>query len=199
MSLSIIIPTMGRPSIVWTLRSVIPELLPGDEAIVIGDGPQPISKEVAIEAGARYLETQPTRQWGHAQRNLGMEQAKGDYLAFIDDDDLYLQGAFQAMRRAIEEAPGKLFIFRMQYKGGILWDKPELAINNISTQMFVFPNVPGRLARWGRHPKTPNGKGGDWCFAKDTAFLNPAQDIVFRPEVIARLDAHGEGRIQPTG
>lgn len=199
MSLSVIIPTMGRPSLVWTLKSVIPELLPGDEAIVIGDGPQPISKEVSIEAGARYLETPPTRQWGHAQRNLGMEQAKGDYLAFIDDDDIYLPGAFQAMRRAIMEAPGKLFIFRMQYKDGILWEKPELTLNNVSTQMYVFPNVPGRLAKWGRHPKTPNGKGGDWCFAKDTALLWRPEDVVWMSEVIARLEAHGEGLTKTTG
>lgn len=199
MSLSVIIPTIGRRSIVWTLKSIMPELEQGDEAIVIGDGPQPISREVAMEVGARYIETPPTREWGHAQRNLGMEQAKGSYLAFIDDDDVYLPGAFMAMRRAIAEASGKLFIFRMQYKAGILWKKPELTLNNVSTQMYVFPNVPGRLAKWGRHPETPKGKGGDWCFARDTALLWGPEDVIFRPEVIARLEAHGEGLVPPTG
>lgn len=122
-----------------------------------------------------------------------MEAAKGEYLAFMDDDDIYLPEAFRNMRIAAMEMRGKPLIFRMRHMGRILWAKPEVAIDNVSTQMFLFPNRHDRLGVWGPNPATPSGRGGDFCFARDTAALWGPNEVVFRPEVVAELVIHKRG------
>jgi glycosyltransferase involved in cell wall biosynthesis len=192
-SLSIIIPTVGRISLKDTLNSVVPQLVQGDEVLVVADGPVMMARAMAKELGASYLETPPTHSWGHAQRNYGMAAAKGKYLAFMDDDDVYLPGALDAMRRAIAEHEGRLFIFRMMYRLSLLWAEPRIAPGNVSTQMYVFPNIPSKLGVWKDNPDSWNGKGGDFLFAQETALHWGAEDIVFRKEVIAKLVRHSEG------
>lgn len=190
-SVSVIIPTIGRETLRRTLESALCQHERPDEVLVVADGPRPDARAAALEFGAAYLETPPTGQWGHEQRNLGMAAAKGDYLSFMDDDDVYLPGAFEAMRRRARESPGRPIIFQMLHRGETLWRRPEIAYRNVSTQMFLFPNVPGRLARWASNPDTPDGRGGDFCFARDTARLWPAGHVLFRKDYIAQLFEHG--------
>lgn len=192
-SISIIIPTIGRTSLGITLGSLSPQLGAGDEVLVVGDGPQPEARSAARAAGATYIEGPRTACWGHAQRNLGMARAKGDYLAFMDDDDVYLPGGLAIMRAAAVEERQRPLIFRMRHMGRTLWDKPVIAIDNVSTQMFFFPNRHERLAVWGPNPAHAKGRGGDFCFARDTAALWERGDVVFRREVVAELVAHACG------
>lgn len=64
--------------------------------------------------------------WGNPQRNKAIKRAKGDYLAFIDDDDYYVPGHRQVMQNAIDENPGKPILFRFRYPNGeILWSKKK--------------------------------------------------------------------------
>lgn len=193
-ALSIIIPTIGRPTLTQTLDSILPQLIGGDEVLVVGDGPQPEAHEIARSKLVTYMETEPTRCWGHAQRNLGMSAAQGEYLAFMDDDDIYLPNALFMVRAAIKEVPGKPLIFRMSHLGKILWKTPKIAIDNVSTQMYVFPNLPHRLASWKPNPGVASLRGGDFLFARDTATLWGPKDVIFRKEVIARLTVHADGK-----
>ena len=65
--LSIIIPTIGRATLARTLATIAAqELLPGDEVLVIGDGPQPEAERMFQAAGlpGRYLDGPTRHNWG---------------------------------------------------------------------------------------------------------------------------------------
>lgn len=191
--ISVIIPTLGRDTLSATLFSLKAQLLQEDEVIVIGDGPQPVARDIACSFKALYKETKPTREWGHAQRNLGMEMARGEYLSFMDDDDFYLPGAFQAMRKAIQEHPGKPFLFKIKDEDRVIWQDPIPHFSNVSSQMVLLPNVKGKLGVWQKNAYTPDGRGGDFRFIMDTLSRYAPADLVFRPEIIARIRRHSGG------
>jgi len=196
MNLSIIIPTISRRTLIRTLLSIYPEILPSDEVLVVGDGTQPWAQEAVPQFGTpfRYIEGPRTCQWGHAQRTLGMSQAKGDYLAFMDDDDVYLPGGIDSIRRGVRETAAGMLLFRMRHHDRVIWEKPEIRHQNLSTQMAVIKNEPTKLGNWTSNPRYPDGRGGDFYFIEQTAALWPPSSIIFRDEVIAELTNHGSGR-----
>lgn len=162
-TISIILPTQGRPTLERTLDSVRDQLLPGDEVLIVVDthempwadwwtialrvqayGPQ----FVALTCDAHR------RSHGHDQINYGMALATGDYLSFQDDDDVYTPGALAAMREAATEHPGRplLFRFRSQLGGLVFWRFAGLVAEaTIGGHCLVVPNDPARLGKWGDH------------------------------------------------
>ena len=111
------------------------------------------------------------------------ELATGTHLAFMDDDDEYPPGAVALMRNAAADVP---VIFRMDhYAHGILWRDRVLEFGNVSTQMYVVPNVPEKLGTWEPHiPGLPE-PGGDYTFIAST--VSKMGGRVWREEVIAVL------------
>lgn len=193
MSLSIIIPTVGRPSLRALLeRDIVPQLAEGDEVLVVGDGPQPQARAQAegLDARVRYLEFGPDHYWGHPQRNHAMGQARGAHLMSLDDDDILLPGALKDVRSEIAANPGRPLIFRMNHAGTVLWSDPNVRLANLSTQMFVVPNIASRLGTWGRRYE------GDFDFIRSTLDLFPEKDAAaaWCDKVIA---THGIGGMTP--
>ena len=175
-TLSIVIPTISRPTLAATLASIAAQsLVPGDEILLIGDGPQPEAERMFSESGlpGKYIEGPMDHDWGGPQRNIGMRVANGDLLAFMDDDDTYLPGAFDLMRTADSES---LNIFRMQCRGRLLWMLCDIRVGNVSTQMLVVPNLPG-VGHWTRRYVH------DYDFAAMAA--NRFRRIAWRKEPIA--------------
>jgi Glycosyl transferase family 2 len=120
MRLSVIVASSGRPTLGNTLLSISPQLKPGDELLVdINDD------------GA----------WGSTARNRQIERATGDMVMFMDDDDEYTEGAFDAVRAAVEIAPDRVHLFRMRYSHDphVLWIDEEVRCGNVSTQMVIAP------------------------------------------------------------
>ena len=163
-TISYIIPSIGRESVKRTLASI--EQWPGDEVLVI------------------QLDT-PSGTYGNAERQIGMEKATGDYLAFIDDDNYYVQGHRALQARAIEFAPDRPTLFRIQYPNGrLLWESKRVKNGNVDTQMILVPNRKEMLTRW-----EPRSKGGHRSV--DFHFINcwqwPAKSIHWCAEVIAMM------------
>lgn len=89
---SVIIPTYGHASLVHeTLESVLTQSFEDFEIIVINDGsPDNVADIVApyVKAGTiQYYEQE--NQGQSAARARGVTKAKGRYIAFLDDDDLW--------------------------------------------------------------------------------------------------------------
>lgn len=130
--LSIIVASSGRPTLARTLESVRSQMVEGDEILVSVNSNAP---------------------WGHAARNQLMLAASGDYLLFMDDDDVYTSDALAAVRRAVAGCGhDAVHLFRMQYAdGALLWADREVRCGNVSTQMIAVPAFapmfPG--CRWG--------------------------------------------------
>ena len=101
-TISFIIATTGRPSLQRTLASI--DKRPGDEVLVIQHDP-------------------PSGNWGNAERQEGTDRATCDYLAFIDDDDVYVPNHREIMAQAILDSPKRYpILFRMQYPSGrVIW------------------------------------------------------------------------------
>jgi glycosyltransferase involved in cell wall biosynthesis len=150
MSLSIIVPTIGRVSLKQTLQSLTHQVQEEDEIIVVGDGER-ISARCLCNLPIRYFEAwRPGSRCGAEQRDYGIGQATGDWLAFLDDDDIYTRDALKLIRAALPEIPDRPHIFRMQYNdrtGRILWHDQKFQICNIGTPMFIVPRR-ANLPRW---------------------------------------------------
>jgi len=198
--ISIVVPTLGRPTLKRTLDSIAPGLKDGDEVIVVGDGPQPEARKIAGEFGprCRYFEHGPTGLWGHDQRNFGISKATGEYLAFMDDDDWYLPRGLEKMRDAIRSDPGKLFLFRIRYVKRVIWKKKVVIPENVCSQIILVPNRPDRLGRWHRGD-LPNGRGGDFSFFDETLQLWPEGSLRWIDSYVAKGDCAGHGNATQEG
>jgi len=115
----------------------------------------------------------PHHDWGAAARTVGQSMAKGTHLLWQDDDDVYLPGAFDVIRREIVTAPDEILLFRLVYPDGrVLWKEPAIAWKNVSTQMYVVPRT-ARLGRWGAR------YWGDFDFLQSTVNANPGRPVCF--------------------
>jgi hypothetical protein len=176
--ISFIVPTLGRSSLRATLDSI--ECLPGDEVIVIGNVKEMTNVNAMKDVVYRFIPCSPGGDWGHKERNIATLFARGDYLAHIDDDDVYAPGTRALMADAIERTPGRPVLFRMRYPNGItLWQEPKLFCGNVGTPMILIPNVPSKLGQF------KSFVGGDCAYLEDMKWSR--EEIVWRSEVIALL------------
>jgi hypothetical protein len=90
--LSVVIPTHnGGPLLAEAVRSVEADRSPGVEILVVDDGSTDRSlKTVRGMTGVRPFQ-QPNRGPG-AARNLGLSEARGELIGFLDADDIWLPG-----------------------------------------------------------------------------------------------------------
>lgn len=155
MSLSVIVASSGRPTLQRTLDSIRPQLHSEDELL---------------------LDVNTDAPWGHRARNRQMAVAKGDFLLFMDDDDTYVSGAFDAIRSKVTRSA--MHLFKMRYHDGTeLWRDREVRCGNVSTQMVVVPNR-APLGTW------TDVYEGDFYFISQTAEHWP---VVWHGDVIALI------------
>ncbi len=87
-AVSVVIPTTGRAELPRALESVRSQTFAGSiEAIVVVDSHEPLPSRVT-ELADVILYTSGG-QGAPAARNLGVKSARGDWLAFLDDDDVW--------------------------------------------------------------------------------------------------------------
>jgi glycosyltransferase involved in cell wall biosynthesis len=87
---SVIVPTKQRPDLLREALSSIRALEGPDlqfEILVGDNGHLPENRTIAEEFGCLYFST--TRDGAAAARNLGLAQASGEFVAFLDDDDVW--------------------------------------------------------------------------------------------------------------
>jgi glycosyltransferase involved in cell wall biosynthesis len=189
MTLSVMIPTIGRPCLPKVLQELREQLEAGDEVLVIGDGPVKVGAIVQrFGSQFRYLEHGPDHMWGHPQRNHAMPLASGTHLMSLDDDDALLPDSLAQIRAAIVRYPAVPLMFRMRHGPELLWRDPFVRVGNVSTQMFVTPNVQDQLGAWGRRYE------GDLDFIASTVGKYPRHSLAWRPEITT---VHGIGGQAP--
>lgn len=168
--LSVVIPTLGRPHLARTLRSVR-EQHP-HEVILVAD---PAGDLEHVQRVARYfwlhVHEAPSDEHGngYAQRQHGMTVATGTHLVFLDDDDAWTPGAHAAY---LDRACDRPVIFRMDHPQlGVLWRSPTMMFANIGTPMILVPNQPEKLGTWQPHLGLLSNRrtgGGDYRFLIET-------------------------------
>ena len=106
MRASVIIPCRNAERIVGdAVRSARAQSLPPIEVIVVDDASTDHSAEAARAAGARVIRS-ARRLYAGGARNVGMEAASGDVLAFLDADVVAPPDWLARVRSAFEREPG---------------------------------------------------------------------------------------------
>lgn len=96
--ISIITPCHNsEATLAETINSVIGQSYPHWELLLVNDGSTDGTERIATEYAARdkrikYMKTDAPSGSPSKPRNIGLEIAKGKYIAFLDADDLWLPG-----------------------------------------------------------------------------------------------------------
>lgn len=194
MMLSILVPTVGRGNLPRLLASVKPQLEPLDEVIVLGDefyesdesAPETwrecVRKQVESLGSQFYYIPAATDHhcWGHCQLNTGMRIARGEFLIFNDDDDIFTPRALSYIRSGIDMDPFRPALFRYECPNntGIVWQDRVIKLTNLSGQGFVVPNIPEKLGRW------TCAYAGDYDFVVST--LAHYDRVEWNSDIVAR-------------
>lgn len=105
---SVIVPTHNRPDFLQkTLESILLQSYKNMEIIVVSNGVNNCNKEVVVSLNdERLLYFDQENSGGpSAPRNHGILKAKGKYIAFCDDDDLWMCDKVQKQVIALENNP----------------------------------------------------------------------------------------------
>ena len=113
--ISVVIPTFNRARQVQAaLQSVLEQTYTKFEVIIVDDGSTDgtgqalqarITREGCNDKQVRYF-FQPN-QGQSAARNLGIEMARGEWVGFLDSDDVWLPGKLEWQLRALEQYSDK--------------------------------------------------------------------------------------------
>lgn len=104
--ISVIIPTYGRPRFLdEALTSVVSQSYSAHEIIVVDDcSPEPIELPTHLR-GQVQLIRHVRNQGAGAARNTGLAHATGDFVIFLDDDDLFTPDRLRVAAVEIGDAP----------------------------------------------------------------------------------------------
>ena len=141
---SVVVPVFNRASIIAnTLSSVLSQSFADFEIVVVDDGshddPEPVIAEIG-DPRIRYVRQE--NAGGGAARNRGIAEACGDYIAFLDSDDVFLPNKLARMAREFPLGENEVLYSSMYVDRGVgkYWVRPDRAIRageDVGEYLFV--------------------------------------------------------------
>jgi glycosyltransferase involved in cell wall biosynthesis len=106
---SVVIPTLNRPAFLReAVAAALSQTYDHRELVIVDDGSDPEAIEslrgIFDLEGIRFLRN-PRRLGVSAARNIGVHAARGELIAFLDDDDLWLPGYLETGVKAFLADP----------------------------------------------------------------------------------------------
>lgn len=105
MDFSVVIPLFNKgPHVAAAVRSVLTQTLAPREVLVVDDGSAddgPEQVRAIDDARVKLLFRSPPGPGGYAARNHGVRHAQGEWIAFLDADDLWLPYHLADMAEAV--------------------------------------------------------------------------------------------------
>ncbi len=220
---SIVIPTYRRPAqLLQAVRSALAQTYPHIEVIVTSDGPDPEAHALmtALDPRVRYVEL--ARNSGPAAaRNSGIAHSRGEWITFLDDDDLMLPERLERQMVSVNPAEPHLLstcqlLYRRQvsaHDGSVhdvddVW--PRRAMHpgeDLGDYLLLRPSLLGRpgvvslqallvhhsVARAVPMPSLPEHE--DWAWLLDVWHRAGARiRFHMEPLVVYRIDTSAESR-----
>lgn len=127
--LSIITPLHNKGAyIAETIESVAGQSFVDWEMIVVENhssdgGPEIVQEFAKGDSRIRYFEAPPEIRGPGSARNYGLERASGEWVLFLDADDLVLPGHFETQARIADSHPDESLIVCQWLQGRELKDK----------------------------------------------------------------------------
>lgn len=139
--ISVIIPTFKRKSpVINAIQSVVNQDYKEKEIIIVDDNVEKeyseyLEKEISNlkskypTVNIHYIKHSKNRN-GSAARNTGIFFSKGEYISFLDDDDVYLEGRLTKSVKVLESSNQKSL--GGVYCGFLGWNSPKNDLNRYS-------------------------------------------------------------------
>jgi glycosyltransferase involved in cell wall biosynthesis len=180
---SVVIATHNRVSLVGqTIDSVLPQLWPGSEIIVVDDASSDGTEAFLRDRyGERVVYHRHASQSGpSAARNTGLAGARGDFVAFLDSDDLAYPRRLEAQAASLRDDPALVLVGgqvdyydfdlkeRLQRPKMLAESDLEIRLVSLFMMPVAFPATMVRLATVRKHAI---GLNPDYPAAEDYDFV----------------------------
>lgn len=104
-TISVVVPTYNRAHCVReAIDSVLTQDPPADEVIVVDDGSTDNTQDILQTYGNSITVLRQKNEGAAAARNTGIRHATGEWVAFLDSDDLWRPGRVAVLHRDLEDA-----------------------------------------------------------------------------------------------
>ena len=141
---SVIVPTCDRPDLLdRSMSSILAQTFEDYEVIVVDDGThRAVPDAMFDDPRVRVIPCEGASGPGPA-RNRGIEAARGEYVAFLDDDDLWLPDKLTVSVQALQEHPEAGVVFHRTGRPGedVAADNGQL-VHSQPAQMFATRQTP---------------------------------------------------------
>ena len=154
---SIIIPTYGgNESLVNAINSALSQdYLPIEIVVVDDNNPnsdqrkktEEIMKQFGEEPRVRYIKHEKNKNWATA-RNTGIKNSRGEYIAFLDDDDIFLPGKIKKQVKYLTQHKefGGAYTWRI-YRGQVVGSEQTGDLSKALLEMSFTPCTPSLILR----------------------------------------------------
>lgn len=208
---SIITPTFGRPEMLSrNIRSVISQTYGNYEHIIVDDGNDAITENLVKDFNDdRIVFCQHDHQKGAAAAyNTGINNSRGEFIAFLDDDDEYMPEYLERMFHHFSSAPKNV---------GFVWTGIVKIVETCASRKDITMIWPSEFRNRdeGLVAATTIGNGYGVCLRRkcvetdenfdeklvvgsDTDFmirLSDAYDFQTIPAALVRIYQHGSGQL----
>lgn len=105
--ISVIMPILNAEKFLpETLKSLESNWLEGSELLVVDDGCTDLSMKLVADSAFPSRALRGEGRGPAAARNIALKEASGQYVAFLDADDLWPTGTLQRLTEALREGDG---------------------------------------------------------------------------------------------
>ncbi|MEK6374321.1 MAG: glycosyltransferase family 2 protein [Acidobacteriota bacterium] len=203
-TISVIIPTYNYARYLRdAIDSVLAQTVAPLEIIVVDDGSTDDTPQVLTAYGAKIRAIHQSNQGVAAARNTGVAAARGEYIAFLDSDDLWLPRKLELQIARLESDPSLGFVHcgAETFDGEATLDVLEgmegwvgEAILRLDRMVVPVPGsgilLPKRVIEEVGDFDVRLPPSDDWDLCYRVAARYP---IGFVPEVLVRYRLHGSG------
>lgn len=141
---SVIIATYNRSKLLrLAVDSVLAQSHPAIEIIVVDDGSTDDTARVMAEYAGQVIYIRQPNRGVEAARNQGFRAASGEYLTFLDDDDLLLPTKLERQARVLDSEPEIGLVYCGYYhidKDGNCLERVSF-LPDVTLQQLVIINV----------------------------------------------------------
>jgi glycosyltransferase involved in cell wall biosynthesis len=160
---SVVIPTFNRAHLLEQIESVCTQTVKDIEIIVVDDGSSDGTPDVVKHFGNRVRFFRQEHGGLNVARNFGLRRARGNFIALLDDDDLWLP-------------------FKIELQLSVMNRFPELAYIFSNFAIFNESGIKASqgLATWHRFPKSWEAMSERSYTATELDLLLPSQIVNYQ-------------------